>query len=194
MFGKLTKFHTRLKKLRMEKTGRRISKQISTAEEELASKLQMVEAEILPLRWGFLSFILGNTSYRELSDALQTVVDQKLEKSALYPGEAAHPETVTPPAQPTIDHSVAEGLGSVESLRQSIAAWSPTPASSPESPPSSLVYGGIHLLRMLVLLPDIFAHMDFQPEQADLVKSLSTNLQKFLVDEAGQFVKATKYQ
>ena len=143
MFGKLTKFHIRLKKLRMEKTGRRISKQISTVEEELASKLQMVEVKILPLRWGFfLSLVLGNTSYRELSDALQPVVDQKLEKSALYPGEAAHPETVTPPAQPTIDHSVAEGLGSVESLRQSIAAWSPTPASSPESPPSSLVYGG----------------------------------------------------
>ena len=102
MFGKLTKFHIRLKKLRMEKTGRRISKQISTVEEELASKLQMVEAEILPLRWGYLSLVLGNTSYRELSDALQTVVDLKLEKSALHPGEAAHPETVTPPAQPTI--------------------------------------------------------------------------------------------
>ena len=149
----------------MEKTGRRISKQISTVEEELASKLQMVEAEILPLRWGFLSFILGNTSYRELSDALQTMVDLKLEKSALYPGEAAHSETVTPPAQPTIDHSVAEGLCSVDSLLQSIQAWSPTPASSSlESPPSSLVYGGIHLLRMLVLHPDIFAQMDFQPE------------------------------
>ena len=141
-----------------------------------------------------MSLVLGNTSYRELSDALQTVVDLKLEKSALYPGEAAHPETVTPPAQPTIDHSVAENLCSVDSLLQSIQAWSPTPASSPESPPSSLVYGGIHLLRMLVLLPDIFAQMDFQPEQADLVKSLTTSLQKFLVDEAGHFVKANQYQ
>ena len=68
MFGKLTKFHIRLKKLRMEKTGRRISKQISTAEEELASKLQMVEAEILPLRWGFFclwsSVTLVTGSYR----------------------------------------------------------------------------------------------------------------------------------
>ena len=65
MFGKLTKFHIRLKKLRMEKTRKRISKKILTAEEELASKLQMVEAEILPLRWGYLSLVLGNTSYRE---------------------------------------------------------------------------------------------------------------------------------
>ena len=52
----------------MEKTGRRISKQISTVEEELASKLQMVEAEILSLRWVFFclwsSVTLVTGSYR----------------------------------------------------------------------------------------------------------------------------------
>ena len=56
MFGKLTKFHIRLKKLRMEKPRRRISKKILSVEEELASKLQMVEAEILSLRWVFFVF------------------------------------------------------------------------------------------------------------------------------------------
>jgi len=153
---------------------------MAAAEEELASRLQVAEVEILQIR--------------ELSDALQTIVDHKLERSALYQGEAPHPGTVTPPAQPTVYHTIVEGSLTVDSLRQSILAWCPTPASSSsESLPSSLVYGGMHLLRMLVLLPDIWAQIDFQPEQAAL-KSLSASLQKFLGVEAGQFLEASKYQ
>ena len=133
--------------------------------------------------------------YRELSDALQIVVDQRLEKCALYPGEAAHPGTATPAAQPTTYHDcITEGPLTVDSLQQSILAWSPTPASSPGGPPSSLVYGGVHLLRMLVLLPGIFAQMDFKPEQAAMVKSISASLQKYLSDEARQFVNESTYQ
>ena len=143
----------------------------------------------------FLTSVNCMPRYRELSDAVQTVVDQKLEKSVLYQGEAAHPGTVTPPAQPTANHTIVESSLTVNSLRQSIQAWCLTPASSSsESLPSSLVYGGMHLLRMLVLLPDTWAQMDFQPEQAALVKSLSASLQKFLGDQAEQFVKANKYQ
>ena len=190
----LTNFYFSLVKLRVGRRGS--SKQIAAAEEKLASKLQMAEAAILPLRWVLcLSTWVYNTCCRELSDALQTITDQKLEQCALYPGEAAHPGTVTPPTQPTINHSVAESPLTCDSLRESILAWSPTPAnSSSESRPSSLVYGGIHLLRMLLLLPEIFAQMDFQPEQAALVKSLSTSLQRFLADKAGQFVKLINYQ
>ena len=48
VFGMLTNFYFSLKKLSMGR--RRFSKQIAAAEEELASKLQMAEAAILPLR------------------------------------------------------------------------------------------------------------------------------------------------
>ena len=112
----------------------------------------------------------------------------------LYPGEAARSSTVTPPAQPTIYHNITEGPLTVDSLRQSILAWAPTPASLYESPPSSLVYGGVHFLRMLVRLPDIFAQMDFQPQEAALIKSLVASLQKYLDDIAGQFVRKDQYQ
>jgi len=174
----LEKLESKLDNLRVGK--RRASKQISEAEEELDNQLQMAEATIVPLR--------------ELSDALQTIADQRLEKSVLYPGEAAHPGTITPPAQPTTYHTITEGLLTVDSLRQSILAWSPTPAPSNEGPPSSLVYGGVHLLRMLVRLPQIFAQMDFQHEDAALFKSLFASLQEYFGDIAGQFVKKDQYQ
>jgi len=47
---------------------------------------------------------------------------------------------------------------------------------------------------MLVRLPQIFAQMDFQPEDAALVKSLLASLQKYLGDIAAQFVKEDQYQ
>ena len=137
---------------------------------------------------------LSDASYRELSDALQTITDQRLEKSVLYPGEPAHPGTITPPAQPTIYHTITEGPLTVDSLHQSILVWSPTPASSCEGPPSSLVYGGVHFLRMLVRLPEIFAQMDFQPEEAAFIRTLLVSLQKYLDDISGQFVKEDQYQ
>jgi len=172
----LEKLLSKLDKLKLSK--RRASKQIAAAEEELDNHLQTAEATILPLR--------------ELSDALQTIADQRLEKTVLYPGEAARSSTVTPPAQPTIYHNITEGPLTFDSLRQSILAWAPTPASLYESPPSSLVYGGF--LRMLVRLPDIFAQMDFQPQEAALIKSLVASLQKYLDDIAGQFVRKDQYQ
>ena len=57
----LTNFYFSLEKLRVGRR-RRSPNQIAAAEEELASKLQMAEAAILPLRWGpmyFLVFALG---------------------------------------------------------------------------------------------------------------------------------------
>ena len=47
----MTNFYFSLEKLRVGRR-RRSPNQIAAAEEELASKLQMAEAAILPLRWG----------------------------------------------------------------------------------------------------------------------------------------------
>ena len=131
--------------------------------------------------------------YRELSDAIQTIANDKLEKVALYAGESARRGTTTPPAQPTTFHTISDdGSISVESLKQSVRTWSPTLVSSDEGQTSSQVYGGVHLLRLLVLLPNLFNNMKFKPEEAALIKSMCASLQKHL--EAQIIVKRNTYQ
>ena len=131
--------------------------------------------------------------YRELSDAIQTIANDRLEKVALYAGESARRGTTTPPAQPTTYHTISDGASiTVESLRQSVLTWSPTPVSLDKGQPSSQVYGGVHLLRLLVLLPNIFNNMKFKPEEAALIKSMCASLQKSL--EAQNIVKRNTYQ
>ena len=50
IFGMLTNIHYSLEKLKGGSSRRRYSKKIAATEEELAMKLQMAEAAILPLR------------------------------------------------------------------------------------------------------------------------------------------------
>ena len=131
--------------------------------------------------------------YRELSDAIQTIANDRLEKVVLYAGESACRGTTTPPAQPTTYHTISDdGPITVESLKQSVLTWSPTPVSLDKGQPSSQVYGGVHLLRLLVLLPNLFNNMKFKPEEAALIKSMCASLQKYL--EAQNIVKRNTYQ
>ena len=131
--------------------------------------------------------------YRELSDAIQIIANDRLEKFTLYAGESAGRGTTTLPAQPTTYHTISDGDPiTVESLRQSVLTWSPTPVSLDKGQPSSQVYGGVHLLRLLVQLPHIFNNMKFKPEEAALIKSMCASLQKYL--EAQIIVKRNTYQ
>ena len=132
---------------------------------------------------------------REFADALQTIADHYLEKLTLYRGEPAYLDQTTPPAQPTTYHVITEGAPTIETLRQSIFAWAPSAASSDDVPlTSSQVYGGVHLLRLLLVLPKIFEQMDFNSEEADLIKSNCASLQTFLVRKSHEFVNKDQYQ
>ena len=132
---------------------------------------------------------------REFADALQTIADHYLEKLTLYRGEPAYLDQTTPPAQPTTYHAITEGAPTIETLRQSIFAWAPSAASSDDVPlTSSQVYGGVHLLRLLLVLPKIFARMDFNSEEADRIKSFCASLQTFLVRKSHEFVSKDYYQ
>ena len=130
--------------------------------------------------------------YRELSDAIQTIANDRLEKVTLYGGESCR-GTTTPPVQPTTFHTISDdGSITVESLKQSVLTWSPTPVSLDKGQPSSQVYGGVHLLRLLVLLPNIFNDMKFKLKEAALIKSMCASLQKYL--EAQNILKRNAYQ
>ena len=126
---------------------------------------------------------------------MQTIADLSLEKLTLYRGETAYLDQTAPPAQPTTYHAITEGAPTIETLRQSILAWAPSAASSDDVPlTSSQVYGGVHLLRLLLVLLKIFGRMDFNSEEADRIKSNCASLQNFLVRKSHEFVNKDYYQ
>ena len=105
------------------------------------------------------------------------------------------PKQILRTGQPTTYHVITEGAPTIETLRQSIFAWAPSAASSDDVPlTSSQVYGGVHLLRLLLVLPKIFAQMDFNSEEADRIKSNCASLQTFLVRKSHEFVNKDQYQ
>jgi len=67
-------------------------------------------------------------------------------------------------------------------LAEQVHGWKLVPDSLyfQQTPPSSLLYGGVHLARLLVKSPTIFAKMKFTTVNAKIIYRYLEHLEKFL--------------